>query len=512
MAQDKQTTRKLRYAIVGAGMAGLLAGVKLRQNGEEFTLFEKADKLGGTWRENRYPGLTCDVPAHAYTYAFEPYPEWKAYYAAGPEIQAYFEMVADKYDVRRSIRFGCEVAGLVWDEAAAEWTVTLANGESHRFDVVIAASGVLHHPKTPPIEGLESFAGHAFHTARWDDDAPIDGARVGLIGCGSTGVQILTAINKRVERLVHFQRSPQWIMPVPQFPYSDEDRAAFRADPALMDAIRYHEDYIGAIRRFTDGITDIDGPEMAEIEEICRVNLENSIRDPQLREKLRPDYRAACKRLIYSWCFYEEVQNPSVFVETGRIARVEPEGVRMQDGTFHPLDTLILATGFHADRFIRPATVTGEGGRSLDEAWAKRPTAYYALSVPHFPNLFLLNGPTGPVGNFSLIDIAERQWDYVEQLLDRLRTGEVRQIAPTAAAHADYEERRIDAAKKTIFGSGCTSWYLDAEGVPASWPWSYDAFADAMRTPIFADYGLSDASSVQADAARSGQLEEEAPA
>ncbi len=506
MAENKAAVRQLRYAIVGAGMAGLLAGVKLRQNGEEFTIFEKADRLGGTWRENRYPGLTCDVPAHAYTYSFEPYPEWKAYYAAGPDIQVYFEMVADKYDVRRSIRFNCEVAGMVWDEASHEWSVTLGNGETQRFDVVIAASGVLHHPKMPVIEGLESFAGRAFHSAQWEDDAPIDGVRVGLIGNGSTGVQILTAINKRVEKLVHFQRSPQWIMPVPQFPYSDEDRAAFRADPALMDAIRYHDEYLGAIRRFTDGITDINGPEIAQIEEICRLNLENSVRDPELREKLRPDYRAACKRLIYSWCYYEEVQNPSVYVDTGRIARIEPEGVRMTDGTFHPLDTLILATGFHADRFIRPATVTGEGGRSLDDAWARRPTAYFALSVPDFPNLFLLNGPTGPVGNFSLIDIAERQWDYVDQLLDRLRSGAERRIAPTRAAHEDYEERRIAAAKTTIFGSGCTSWYLDAEGVPASWPWSYDAFADAMKAPVFADFGLPDESSA------AGRLEEEASA
>lgn len=491
MTQATPGPRKLRHAIVGAGMAGLLAAIKLAEKGEEFTVFEKADRLGGTWRENRYPGLTCDVPAHAYTYSFEPHAEWRAYYADGAEIQAYFEGVADKYGLRPHIRFGCEVTALDWDEAARQWTVTLGDGERAAFDVAIVASGVLHHPKLPEIEGLDSFAGPAFHTARWDDAAPIDGARVGLIGCGSTGVQIVTAISSRVERLVHFQRSPQWIMPVQQFAYTEADRAAFRNDPALIDAIRYSDEYLGSVRRFTDAITAVDGPEMAAIEQFCRDNLENSVRDPELREKLRPDYRAACKRLVYSWSYYEHVQNPAVHVETGRIARIEPAGVRMTDGTFHPLDTLVLATGFHADRFIRPARVRGVGGRTLDAVWEKRPTAHYAIAVPGFPNLFMLNGPTGPVGNFSLIDIAERQWDYIDQLLDLLRAGRAETIAPTQAAHDAYEERRIAAAKTTIFGSGCSSWYLDAEGVPASWPWSYDAFAEAMRRPRLEDFAVA---------------------
>lgn len=480
----------LRYAIIGAGMAGVLAAIKLKQKGESFTVFEKADKIGGTWRDNRYPGLTCDVPAHAYTYSFAPYAEWNAYYATGGEVQGYFEHVAAEYGVLPLIRFGCEVVGCVYDDGRAVWTLTLGPGEVIEVDVVIAASGVLHHPKTPDIPGLASFAGAAFHTARWDDSAPIDGARVGLIGCGSTGIQIVTAINKRVERLVHFQRSPQWVMPVPQFAYSEAEKAAFRKDTALIDAIRNDPDYWSAIIRFTQAVMDVDGPEMAIIEDYCRQNLENGIKDPVLREKLRPDYRAACKRLIYSWCYYDEVQHPAVHVETGGIAQIEPEGVRMQDGTFHPLDTLLLATGFHADRFIRPTTVLGRGGRSLDDAWQVRPTAYYAVTIPDFPNFFMLNGPTGPVGNFSLIDIAERQWDYIDQLLERLRTGEASAVVPTTKAFEAYETRRIAAARTTVFGSGCTSWYLDATGVPATWPWSYQAFADAMATPVMGDYEM----------------------
>ena len=478
----------LRFAVIGAGMAGILAAVRLAQAGEAYTVYEKADRLGGTWRENRYPGLTCDVPAHAYTYSFEPYAEWRAYYAKGAEIQTYFERTAEKYGIMPHVRFGAEVVSCVWQEGESCWRLGLSTGETAEADVVIAASGVLHHPKMPDIEGLESFAGTALHSARWQEDAPVDGTRVGVVGNGSTGVQIITALQPRSAQLVHFQRSPQWIMPVPYFEYSEEQRDAFRRDPALIDEIRNNKDYWDSIFRFTHAITDTHGPEIAAIEQICLDNLENGVRDPELREKLRPDYRAACKRLIYSWCYYDAVQNPNVAVERERIVRVEPQGVRLADGRLQELDTLILATGFHADRFIRPTTVLGRDGLSLDDVWGERPTAYYAVAIPGFPNFFMLNGPTGPVGNFSLIDIAERQWAYIDQLLDLLRRGEARTIEPSAQAHADYEERRVAAAKTTIFGSGCKSWYLDKTGVPSSWPWSYEAFAEAMTAPVLGDY------------------------
>jgi len=482
-------SKDLRYVIIGAGMAGILAGIKLLERGEKnFTILEKASSLGGTWRENRYPGLTCDVPAHAYTYSFAPYAEWKSYYAKGPDIRDYFEKVAADFGVNPYIRYNSEVTSCDFDEATATWTVGVSGTEEIKADIVICASGVLHHPKMPDIQGLDSFSGKAFHSARWDDSAQLDGARVGIVGCGSTGAQILTALTDRSKQIVHFQRSPQWIMPVPQFDYTDEEREAFRKDVKLIDEIRYNKEYWDAILRFTDGITNIDGPQMKEIEDYCLQNLENSVKDPELRKKLTPNYRAACKRLIYSWCYYDHVQKPNVFVDTGAIDRVEPAGVRMQDGTLHELDVLVLATGFRADRFIRPASVIGRNGKTLDDAWSVRPTAFNAVTLPDFPNFFMLNGPTGPVGNFSLIDIAEAQWKYVDQLIERLRAGNARAVEPTPEAMADYEEKRIAAAKKTIFGSGCTSWYLDDTGVPASWPWSYQAFVDAMAKPNFEDY------------------------
>jgi cation diffusion facilitator CzcD-associated flavoprotein CzcO len=277
-------------------------------------------------------------------------------------------------------------------------------------------------------------------------------------------------------------------MPVPQFPYTPEQQAEFARDPAKIEAIRHDPVYWEAVFRFTDGVTDFNSPQIAQIEEICRQNLENSVRDPVLREKLRPNYRAACKRLIYSWEYYECVQRPAVFVETGGIERIEPAGVRMKDGTLHELDVLVLATGFKADQFIRPAIVTGRDGVALDDFWAVRPTAHYAVSLPGFPNFFMLNGPTGPVGNFPLIDIAEMQWGYLEQLLEPVRQGKARSVEPTREAFEAYEARRIEAAKKTIFGSGCTSWYLDKTGIPATWPWSYQDFARAMEKPVLSEF------------------------
>lgn len=475
-------SKHLRYIVIGAGMSGVLAAVRLKQQGvDDFTVYEKGDKVGGTWRENRYPGLTCDVPAHCYTYSFAPHPDWSAFYSPGPEIQRYFERVVDDFGVRGHIVFNNGVDACEWRDGL--WHVTLADGSSDSGDIVIAASGVLHHPNIPEIPGRDSFAGPIFHSARWDDSVSTDGKRVGIIGNGSTGVQIVTRLSETDCELVHFQRSPQWIMPVAQFVYSDEDRKAFRDDPEKIEALRNGDDYWGGIRRFNEAIIDPDSPAMQEIEDACRRNLEESVRDPALREKLRPDYRAACKRLIYSWGYYEAAQRPNVTIETGRIAAIEPGGVRLEDGSFYELDVIVLATGFRADRFIRPTRVNGRDGIDLDIVWKERPTAFNAVTIPGFPNFFMLNGPTGPVGNFSLIDIAERQWDYVEQLLAPIREGAAAEVECRPEAMADYDARRTEAARNTIFGSGCTSWYLDKDGIPLTWPWSYDVFAETMRKP-----------------------------
>jgi cation diffusion facilitator CzcD-associated flavoprotein CzcO len=212
------------------------------------------------------------------------------------------------------------------------------------------------------------------------------------------------------------------------------------------------------------------------------------VSDPVMRAKLRPTYRAACKRLVFSPEYYRAVQEPAVYVERGTIERIEAGGVRIGDGTFHPLDVLVLATGFKVDKFVRPIQVIGRDGLKLDDFWSARPRAYYAMTVPGFPNFFLLNGPTGPVGNFSLTDIAEHQWEYLDQLVDELRSGRRISVEPSQAALESYEQRRTQAAKKTVFASGCRSWYLDSQGVPSVWPWSYAHFLEVMSRPKMEDY------------------------
>jgi cation diffusion facilitator CzcD-associated flavoprotein CzcO len=482
--------KKLRFIIIGAGMAGMLAGIRLKERGDhDFTIYEKGNSVGGTWRENHYPGLACDTPAHSYTYSFATNPEWSAFYAPGPEIRAYFEGVADKYDLKRQIEFNSEIAACRFMDG--RWRITTADGREDVADVVIAATGVLHHPNVPDMPGLKDFAGPVFHSARWDHTVPLEGKRVGVIGNGSTGVQIVSAVSKIAGNLTHFLRSPQWIMPCPDFKYSEEDKAAFRDDPAKIEEVRNGPEAAARRARFTAAIIDMDSPELEEIQTICERNLEESVRDPILREKLRPDYRAACKRMVFSAHYYDAVQRPNVDVAPGAIKRVEANGIRMKDGSFHELDVIAFATGFKVDQFVRPMVIEGQGGQSLDALWEEHPRAYYAVTVPGFPNFFLLNGPTGPVGNFTLIDIAEAQWDYADQLIDLIREGECSTVAPTMAALENYEARRTEAAKRTVFASGCSSWYLDKDGVPQVWPWSYDYFREVMAKPDLRDYELT---------------------
>jgi cation diffusion facilitator CzcD-associated flavoprotein CzcO len=479
----------LRFVIIGAGMAGILSAIKLREAGyEDITVYEKADRVGGTWRENTYPGLTCDVSSHSYTYTFEPNPEWTHRYPPGDEIQEYFEATTRKYGIDELIVFNEEI--LRCEYAASRWQLELSSGLRDEADFPIAATGVLHHPNYPDIEGLDDFEGDLFHSARWDHDVPLDGRRIGIIGNGSTGVQIVSALASRAGALYQFQRTPQWIMSAENPAYTEEEKAAFRANPDLMRSLKREFDTGEGLERFTNAIIDADSPEMKEIEAEVLKNLEQSVRDPELKEKLRPTYRAACKRMIFSPDYYEAIQHPNAELVTDGIERVEARGVRLESGHLVELDLLVLATGFMADRFMRPMNVIGRYGTKLEEVWAKRPHAYLSISIPEFPNFFMLNGPNGPVGNFSLIDIAERQMGYIAQLIEPVRSGRCREVSATSEAMARFDAERIEAAKKTIWASGCNSWYLDAEGIPASWPFTQKRFQQEMSRPRLEDYEL----------------------
>jgi len=479
--------RHLRFAVIGAGMAGILSAIKLTEAGyTDFTVYEKADRPGGTWRENTYPGLACDVPSHLYSYSFALTPDWTHRYSPGPEIQTYFERVARDHDLDAHARFGDEVTRCAF--ADGRWHLTTASGHHDEVDVVVAATGVLHHPHVPALEGLDDFDGAAFHSSRWDHDVAIDGARVGVVGTGSTAVQIVGAIVDEVAHLSLFQRTAQWIMPQENPAYSAEERAEFRDDPTQLRGL--HEKLCEQFDVFANAIVHADSPEMQLVERLCREHLEDAVHDPVLRERLRPSYRAACKRLVVSGRFYDAIQRPNAELVTEPIERIEARGVRTRDGALHELDVLVLATGFQAHAFMRPLEVVGRDGHTLTDEWKQRPSAYLSISIPHFPNFFMLNGPNGPVGNFSLIDVAELQFGYVLQLVDRLRAGECREVSPTEEATAALEAERTEAAKGTIWMTGCRSWYLDDRGVPAVWPFSFDRFRAEMAGPDLAAYDL----------------------
>lgn len=481
---DHRAPRTLRFGVIGAGMAGILSVIKLREAGHtDITVFEKADELGGTWRENTYPGIACDVPSHLYSYSFAPNSEWTHTFSPGPEIQAYFERVAGEYGVRECIRFGDEVIAATFVDD--QWVLETASGRRDTFDVVIAATGVLHHPNIPDLPGAEQFTGTMFHSSRWDHTIDLADRRVGVIGTGSTAVQLTGALARNVRSFSLFQRTAQWVLPQANTAYTDDERAAFRADRDLL--IQAHDGLAVAFGSFASAVIDADSAGMAVIEKMCRDNLE-SVRDPVLRERLRPDYRAGCKRLVVAPDFYEAMQSPTAELVTASIRAVEANGVRTDDGVLHALDVLVLATGFRPDAFMRPMSVTGRDGVRLSDEWTPRPNAYLSVSMPDFPNFFMINGPNGPVGNFSLIEVAEYQIGYVLQLVELLRTGRTSQVCATRAAMEDHEAARVDAVKDSIWVTGCRSWYLDDRGIPATWPWPFDRFREVMAAPDLSCY------------------------
>ena len=479
-------SRPLRFLVIGAGLSGIMSAIKLEAAGySDITIYEKAAEPGGTWRDNRYPGIACDIPSHFYSYSFAPNPDWSMRYAPGGEIQRYIEDVMRRFDVERRIRFNEEITRCEFK--SGRWHITTRSGHTDIADVIIAATGVTHHPQFPEIPGLDRFAGHAFHSAQWNHEAPLTG-RIGVIGTGSSSVQIVSTLLKRGVNVTLFQRTAQWIMPQENVAYSDAEKAQFRNDPKAIPGLR-------ALlkRRFTEAVANafvqIDLPQYKAIENACIQNLETQVSDPVLRERLRPPYKVACKRLVVSPDFYQAMQQPNATLVTERIEAIEAAGVRSSDGHLHELDVLVLATGFKTHHFMRPIDVIGNNGVRLNDAWSPRPRAYLTVAVPQFPNLFMLNGPSSPVGNYPLIEVAELQMDYVLQLIDRLRDG-AGELAPSELSTSRYDDERITASKQTIWATGCNSWYIDADGVPAAWPWQIEKFYEEMSKPRFEDYEI----------------------
>ncbi|GAB3391259.1 flavin-containing monooxygenase [Azotobacter armeniacus] len=477
-----------RIAIIGAGMSGIATVVKLQKAGySNVTVFEKSDRVGGTWRENTYPGLSCDVPSPWYSFTFELNPDWLHRYSYGPEIQAYMERTADKYGVTAVTRFNTKVTDLVYD--AATWRLTTDQGQEGIFDIVISATGILHHPSVPDIPGLENFEGRQFHTACWDHSVPLEGQRFGIIGSGSTAAQIVGAITAQVKHLTLFQRTPQWMFPLRQKKYSAFWKWLLRIFPVLSKASYWFWYKLSEIT-FAEAVSGNERMQKL-MARGCRLNLEKNVPDPELRTKLTPDHKAMCKRLILCSEFYPAISRDNASLVTEGIERIEAKGVRTKDGVLHELDVLVLATGFKASNFILPTRVVGENGQDLNSLWGGLPRAHRAMSVPGFPNFWMIEGPTGPIGNLSLTSISEMQVDYIIMCLNKMKQDQLLAMASKLDAFDRYNDAMAKAIQNTIwFTGGCQSWYMDKSGVPNLYPWLPRRFRADMRQPDFSEYRL----------------------
>jgi len=475
-----------RVAIIGGGMSGLCMGIALRQAGlEDFVIYEKGANIGGTWWENTYPGVACDVPSHLYSYSFEPNPDWSHVYSPGGEIQRYFEHCATKYGLWPHIRLGREVTDARFDEGSNRWRLTTGDGEQDIADVLVSAIGALHVPKFPDIEGLDSFAGTMIHSAAWNHDLDLSGRRVAIIGSAASAVQIVPAIVDKAAHLDLFQRTPNWIIPRLDRAYPASWKRAFRNFPFLGRLHRWQL-YWMLESRFPLFLRRNRRNEQEK--QLALRHLEAQVPDPELRAKLTPDYPPGCKRILVSDDFYPALTRETVDLVTDPIARIEADGIVTADGTLHRADVIILATGFRTTDVPR-TEITGRGGLTLREAWKDGMAAHRTVAVPGFPNYFTLLGPGSGLGHSSIIFMVEQQVRYVLQCIWKLVERRTIEPRPDAAARFDAAMQRGLAG--TIWQAGCKSWYQDQNGkITTLWPHSTVRYWWDMRKVRFGEYTL----------------------
>ena len=386
---------------------------RLRDAGfDDITILEKGNGVGGTWYHNRYPGCACDIPSHLYSFSFEPKVDWSRPYAPQPEIRAYFEQFAEKYDLLHHCRFGAEVQSAVWSDEQAYWTVGLANGESVEAEIVISALGMFNDLSEPVIEGLDVFEGTRFHSARWNWDHDLSGETVGVIGSAASAVQFVPEIVKQAGQVYLFQRTANWVLPKLDDPFTDEMIAAFKADPSIPEAIR-NEIFTGV----NNGMTFSDPSVLAEFE-AAGLDAIDIIEDPAVREKLRPQHPFGCKRPLVSNAFYPAFNRPNLELVTDGTEHIGANEIVTRDGKHREIDTMILATGFSATSYLSAIDVRGRGGLRISDAWKDGAAAYLGMSTSGFPNLFMLYGPN--TNNGSILTMLEAQVGYALRQVQRI--------------------------------------------------------------------------------------------
>jgi cation diffusion facilitator CzcD-associated flavoprotein CzcO len=460
--------RHHRVVIVGSGFSGIGMAVRLLKDGEtDFVLLERAGEVGGTWRDNTYPGCRCDVPSHLYSFSFAPNPNWSSTFSPQPEILDYLRDVARRFGVMPHVRFHHELESAEWDEGEARWRLGTSQGEM-TAEVLILGQGPLSEPRIPDLPGLESFEGTTFHSAAWDHDHDFDGERVAVVGTGASAIQFVPAIQPRVGQMHVFQRTPPWVMPHPNRAMTRAERAVYKHLPLAQLAMRAgiywaRESFVLQFRHRALG-------KLAE--RIAMRHLDEQVTDPELRERLRPRYAMGCKRILPTNEWYPALMKPNVEVVTEGIAEVRPRSVVTASGIEREVDTIIFGTGFHVTDIPIADRVRGRDGRSLAELWDGSPQAYKGAAVAGYPNMFFLVGPNTGLGHNSIVFMIESQVNYIADALRTTRRRGARTVEVRPEAQAAYNAELEEMTRGTVWVSGgCESYYIDRNGRNSTlWP------------------------------------------
>ena len=478
--------------IVGAGFAGLGMAIRLKQAGiDDFTVLERADRLGGTWRDNTYPGIACDIPSFLYSYSFEPNPNWTRFFGPQREILAYLEHCADKYQVRRHIRFSTAVTGASFDERSGLWTLKTGGGAPLTARVLVSGSGhALSKPVFPDVPGRDRFAGETMHSARWDHGYSLKGKTVAVIGTGASAIQIIPSIADDVGRMHVFQRTAAWVQPRPDWDITPRQRAAFRDRPVLQKVAR------GAIYCLLEAtaLGFVVDPRLNRIRELASLRyLRKSVADPALRAKLTPHFRLGCKRILISNDYYRVLQQDNVELVADGIAEIRADSIVTKDGRERPVDAIIYATGFETSEAKPPFSIAGRGGLDLREVWREGVSAYAGTTVSGFPNAFLILGPNTGLGHSSMIFMMESQFTYVLDAIKTIRERRLKYVDVRPDVEDDYNERLQKRLSRTVWNTGgCQSWYLTRSGKNTiSWPGFTFEYRLKLRRFDAANYQLA---------------------
>lgn len=479
----------VRVAVIGSGFGGLGAAVRLRREGvTDFVVLERAESVGGTWRDNSYPGCACDVPSHLYSFSFAPNAEWPRAFSGQPHIREYLERVTDTFGLRPHIRFGSELLEARWDNEARHWRLRTTKGEL-TADLVVSATGPLSDPKLPDAPGLDGFPGAVFHSSRWDHDYDLAGKRVAVVGTGASAIQIVPAIQPRVKSLTVVQRTPPWVMPRMDRGINRAEQWLHRQIPATARARR---GLLWLVREFQVGAFVKRPKLMKAVEQLAKNNIRRAVKDPELRAKLTPDYTIGCKRILLSNSYYPALVRPNTELVASGLKEVRGSTLVMADGTEREVDAIVFGTGFHVTDMPIGDRVVGADGLTLAEHWKDGMAALRGCTVDGFPNLLLIIGPNTGLGNSSMILMIESSLNYVSAYLRALgETGAAALDARPGAVRSWNTEMRRRMARTVWTTGGCKSWYLDSEGRnTTAWPGTTAQFRRATRRLKLEEYAV----------------------